>query len=597
MIRLAALRFASAILLIFIPASASAQSVSILNDLKGPAHVIVEKTSDGLRFRFKGQNEGSILTTTEYKAPLIISAVAKTDSHDIRLNFGRGNIILNWENNPKEFRFRDPRKGNDLGVANQGSVAKNTWVAIRWIIDKHQTRLEVDGFERASFEGDYDGLSGTVGMSTYGNAVISVKSLKVTPIKKSGETDEAPAQVPIDFVVPSAPPATQPTSAPIGDPNAISRAEFKTTPKRMMRDLTSVTAMMVRVAADGQATGMTSEIIGTVPEQSHQAETAGIGLIRGDGDEMMKVALDEAVRAVTLRYPLWERGHIDLSFGEKFVSHGGPSAATGFALLMLSTLEGFEIDPRCAVTGDITVDWKIRKVGGVSAKLRGATLDECKLAVIPTGNETAFVDMCVIYGNSAIWDIQVFSIATLQDAIAVARKDRSSELSQAIALFADLREKLAKSEKSTLNDPQTRDTLKKILELASNHLSAKQTLAICEGNAPKTLSANATIYQMSVLFYPFRKVLSSGDTLDRDALPAHVTALARKRLATLRPIANKTLAPIVSDIAAFIEALDGFARKTVDGKTLLLRWEKLDASFAKLNADPGFVEKLVREAY
>jgi hypothetical protein len=303
------------------------------------------------------------------------------------------------------------------------------------------------------------------------------------------------------------------------------------------------------------------------------------------------------VRAVSLRYPLWEPGHIDISFGEKFVSHGGPSAGTAFGLLMLSTLEGFSIDPKCAVTGDITVDWKVRKVGGVTAKLRGATLDKCLYAAIPEDNEAAFADMPCIYGRSSLWNIQVLSIAKLQDAVAIARTDRSIELSEAIKLFADLQTQLAKNETSTLHNPETQTTLKRILALAPNHLSAKYLLKICDGSASETLSENGTLYQLSVIFYPYRLVLQHREGLDRTTLPAYVTRLARRRLAALKPVANKTLRPLVADIAALISALDDFAGGNGSADDVVSRAQAVDARFATLGSDPDFAEKLVREGY
>jgi hypothetical protein len=554
--------------------------------------------------RAKPKQDGKVQTTATFKTPLIITAEMKTDSKNIRLCYGeKGLLIFNWELNGNELRHHDPRSGAIAGVAGQGAVPKNTWVTIRWTIDQQQSRVEVDGVERAKFAGDYSGLSGTVGVHVIGGTVIGVKSLKVAAVKPA---DAPPAAVaataphigPIEISVPSAPAAaSQPAPDAPADPRTIARPEFRNAPKRLAKDLTSVTAMMVRVADDGQASGFTSDIIAAVAGGSRRGNTAGVGFVRTDGDEMMKTALEEAVRAVTLRYPIWEPGHIDLSFGEKFEGHGGPSAAAAFALLMLSTLEDFDIDPKCAVTGDLTVDWRVRKVGGVTAKLRGATLDGCQVAVIPAGNEAAFADMALLYGNAAVWDIQVFSVSTLQDVIAVARKDRSSDLAEAISLFSELGPKLKKSPAATLRDPQTHNVLKRILQLAPNHVSARQVQALCDGTAAKTLSSNATIYQLSVLFYPFREILGSADTLDREALPAHVTALARKRLAALRPIASRELSPLVSDIAAFIEALDGFAAGTINSKTVLQRAERLDAGFAKLDADPGFLEKLVREAY
>jgi hypothetical protein len=404
----------------------------------------------------------------------------------------------------------------------------------------------------------------------------------------------------IDVVVPSTRPAAganAPTSAPVGDPNAIDRPEFQTKPRRLVRSVSSVTSMMVVVGADGMASGFTSDIIATVPPESRNSEKAGVGFFRVDGDETMRVAFEEAVRAVTLRYPRWEPGHIDISFGEKFNAHGGPSAGSAFALLMLSCLEGFEIDSRCAITGDISVDWKVRKVGGVTAKLRGATLDKCRYAAIPEGNATAFADMALLYGNNALWDIQVFSIATLQEAIAIARTDRSANLARAIQLFAELQPQLTKGQLLTLKSPQMRDALKRILALAPNHLSAKYLLAIGEGTAPTTLSANATIYQLSSLFYPYRVLLASGKKLDRNSLPQHVTALARKRLATLRPIGHKDLQPVIKELSAFIEALDGAAGNMVSPTALIARARQMEAQFSALDSDPGFVERLVREGY
>ncbi len=348
---------------------------------------------------------------------------------------------------------------------------------------------------------------------------------------------------------------------------AIERPEFQNTPKTLLKNITSITSMMVTISDDGDESGFTSDIIASVSPSSRRSDKAGVGFARADGDDDMKTAFEESVRAVTLRYPLWQPGHIDISFGEKSVSHGGPSAGTAFAILMLSTLEGFDIDPKCAVTGDITVDWKVRKVGGVAAKLHGATLDKCLYAVIPEGNELAFADMSHLYDNAALWNLHVFSIATLQDAIAVARKDRALNLTQAMQLFATLQSQLNAPPKSTLYTPKTRATLKHILELTPNDLSAKYLLAISDGTASKTLSANGTYYQLSVIYSPFREILFGDEKLDRFSLPLYKTVNARKRLAFLRPIADKSLLPLVADISNFIEAMDAFAEDGRTGKT------------------------------
>lgn len=569
----------------------------VLDDLTKQSNVQVSKTEEGVRITNKERNnEARLSTNQEFTTPLVIVAQAKTDSTNIRLSYGdKGQIILNWEIHNDELRFVDPKDGRIVGVNQKGAVPKNKWVTIRWFIDKSESRVEVDGVERANIKGDFGGLSGTVGIGTL-RANVTFKSLSVLrPDQEAG--------TPIDITIPSA--RVDSTTNKNGDEiertpadqNSVQRAEFRDKPKRLMKNLTSVTSMMVRIAQDGQATGFTSDIIATVPEQSRKSEKAGVGFFRRDGDKSMKTALEEAVRAVTLRYPIWENGHIDLSFGEKFTSHGGPSAGTAFAVLMLSSLEGFSIDPKCAVTGDITVDWKVHAVGGVAAKLHGAMLDKCDIAMIPEGNTTAFTDMSMLYSQSATWDIQVFSIATLQDAVALARTDRSPRMAEAIKLFAELQTQLKRGDQATLHNPLTAKTLKQILELAPNHLSAKSVLALVDGTAPKTLSASATIYQLSVIFHPYRVALSGDSPITRDTLPNYVTVLARKRMAALRLIANKDLQPLLTDMSALIESIDGLAAKTVPMKTVIMRKENVDARFAALSSDPDFLGKLIREGY
>jgi hypothetical protein len=110
-------------------------------------------------------------------------------------------------------------------------------------------------------------------------------------------------------------------------------------------------------------------------------------------------------------------------------------------------------------------------------------------------------------------------------------------------------------------------------------------------------TAIATIYQLTTLMYPYRALIASHKTIDRKSLPVYVSVLARKRIAALRPIANKELAPLVMDVAAFVEAIDGLAGHTVDPNAVMTRAQNLDARFATLGADAGFIERLVREGY
>ena len=404
----------------------------------------------------------------------------------------------------------------------------------------------------------------------------------------------------IDVPVTCRRPSSQPADVPAAqaDPSAIERPAFADTPKPLVRPITSVTGMAVTVGEDGEESGETLDIIATVRPASRHGNKAGVAFVmRGDGDLMMKTALQEAVRAVQVRYPIWAPGYIDLSFGDKFDPHAGPSAGTAFALLVLSTLEDVPLDPQCAVTGDLTVDWKVRKVGGVAAKLRGATLDGCTAAVIPDTNEQAFADMGLLYGHSAWWKLQVFACGTVQQAMAVARADRSPRLTEAMAAFAALAAKLDKAEAATLRDPQTKATLQHVLGLAPNHLSARNVLALCDGTAPKFLSIGATEYKLSIILYPYYALVKDGRPLDRTAVTTELLAKTRRRIAALRPVADRTLLPLIASVQSYSQVLNEFARGEATADSVRARAAIVGDRLDELESDPNFTERSVREGY
>lgn len=420
-------------------------------------------------------------------------------------------------------------------------------------------------------------------------------------IWRVGTPQGAPPPPGVATVIPSeAPSVPEPAhgtnSMPPAASNAIERPEYRAKPKQIEKNLTSITAMMVRIADDGSAIGLTSDIIATVPADSRGGHDGSARIVGRSGTEM-NISMEEAVRAVKMRYPRWTGGDISISFGEKYTEHEGGSAGAAFGVLLLSSLEGIDLDPKCAMTGDITVDWKVRKVGAVAAKLRGATVDGCLYAAIPVENESALNDMALLWGDSALWDIQTLSIATLQDAVAVVRTDRAPALAEALRLFSGLQPLLTKSGRNALHDLSTQSTLRRIVELAPNHLSARLLLAIAENRANTTLSAGASLYEISVISYPYRDILSGRDRVTRIMLPSSVTINARRRIQKLRPVVNKDFQPILADLAAFVERAEAVANRQATEASLDEKRQEFFQDLEAMSENREVLEKLVREGY
>jgi len=153
------------------------------------------------------------------------------------------------------------------------------------------------------------------------------------------------------------------------DPDRIERPEFANKVKPFERQQASIKGMMVSTLPTGQMIGFAGDIIMTT--KTVGTARSRVRVIRRLGPDML-TALDESIRAVLVRYPHWDnRQLLEVSFEDKYSAKDGGSAGTAFALLMMSILEGFEIQPDLAVTGDIAVNWKVLKVGGVSAKIQG----------------------------------------------------------------------------------------------------------------------------------------------------------------------------------------------------------------------------------
>lgn len=270
----------------------------------------------------------------------------------------------------------------------------------------------------------------------------------------------------------------QPAEQPSGQPS-----------EPLARPVTEIHGLVVMEGEDGNWHGQVLDIIATAAMERRTRNPVQITEKVGP---QMKTSLDEAYRLFRIRHPQAKQS-IDISFGDKFSAKDGPSAGGAFSLLMLSAVGDFEINPDAAMTGDVTVDSKIRPVGGVVAKVHGAALDGCKLVAIPTQEATDIQDSEIENGPSVLWQTQIFSIDTVDDAIAVMRKDPSANLAKAVTMFDELKQEFCEKPVSALRKPEVLDKLNQILLLAPNHISARQLMLLASGKAPEHMTAEGTV--------------------------------------------------------------------------------------------------------
>jgi hypothetical protein len=364
--------------------------------------------------------------------------------------------------------------------------------------------------------------------------------------------------------------------------------------------VTTVRGMVVSRGPDGNYHGSAVDIIAARP-----VEPKGLITIRGTVGKEMRVSLDEAIRLVQTRREDFDRASIDLSFGDKYSSKDGGSAGTAFALLMLSAAGEFELNPDAAVTGDITIDSKVRNVGETPAKAHGAALDKVKIVAIPEGNAAEFDDRMVLAGAAPFWETQIFTIKTLDDAIAVMRKDPDPKLVEAMKLFDKLKADFSAKAPVMLAQAGQKEILAKILELAPNHLSAKNLQLIASGKTPTSLTALGTVHEAMAAIGPVRVAMINGIS-NAELEKNGAIGKARQGLAKVLRMADKSAIPVIKAMDEFCVEYSKWAAVQSDPKTTMTAMSQastnmrnkakaVNVAIDTLFTDKEVVEKLMRD--
>jgi len=192
-------------------------------------------------------------------------------------------------------------------------------------------------------------------------------------------------------------------------------------------------------------------------------------------------------------------GNIELSFEDKYTPKDGGSLGLASALVLSSLLDDFDIDPGLAVTGDISADGSVRSVGAIAAKLDGAEYSRCKFAIIPHENIDS-VSTVLINGDSHLFkNVQVFSASSYNEALDVARMEKSEDVKKAVEAFDRIKQ-----------EGFTRDSvpaLEQVLEWAPNHVSAQAMIDVLTGNVPRTYSLKESVNQIMTAAAPFVSIM------------------------------------------------------------------------------------------
>jgi hypothetical protein len=355
----------------------------------------------------------------------------------------------------------------------------------------------------------------------------------------------------------------------------------------------SIKMLCVLEQANGDALGSATDLILTVSPGSPKDDSIPVTFSIPVGKQMNQV-LDDVARAIDARYPNIAARKLEFSFEDR-TNYDGPSVGAALGTLMLSTIQGFDIDPQFAITGDVSAEGKIRVIGGVGAKLRGAKDAGCTLVAVPNEDSEELIDAVIFNGVSEIENIQVIGISTLDDAAAIARTDRDPKEQQAIDLFNEIQQSIQASP-GYLHSVEALNKLKHVTELAPNHLSAKLLLQIAQNTGRRRLTAWASEYYAEMELSSVIPVLTDKDiaTGTQHLMPAVVDA-ALTKLKRLRPISDIRVQPFVDSCIELIQARSGYDVGAESRESLMEKYQAYSDEFNKLKGDRALMEKMMHE--
>jgi hypothetical protein len=356
--------------------------------------------------------------------------------------------------------------------------------------------------------------------------------------------------------------------------------------------VSTIKSLEVYTTDSGMMLGQTSEVVLTVT-RGNTSKMTSVRFVTPVGDEMC-LARDEALRFIRVTYPNWYADTAELSFEDKYSGHDGGSIGAAVGTLILSAIQGFEIDPETAITGDISANGKVRAIGGLSAKIHGAIASKCTAVALPADNFDQLVDAVIYNGPSIVADIQVIGISNLDDAVAATRADRGMKLAQAMSLFDAIRQNIRRSP-GYLHSNEAKHSLTQVLKLAPNHLSAKLLLMIAQDEEPTTLSATASMYYTFVAVRGMLPILSERSQLDTAQVPSTVVKDGLANLKRLRPIADESVRPLIDAWSRFIWGWSMFQRGNTTKETLMTQAQAIDDAMAQLQTDQDLMQKMLKE--
>jgi len=362
-----------------------------------------------------------------------------------------------------------------------------------------------------------------------------------------------------------------------------------------------VFGLSVRQLSNGRHAGAASELTATALKA---ADVEGIEFhIDQKVGNMTGNSLEEIKKLMRVRHEADGRmpsGYrISITFEDKDGLLDGPSAGTAMSIILDSLFTGNKLDDKFAVTGAITAAGKVKPIGGVAGKIRGATNKGCNLVGVPHENIKGVSDILVLDGIEKLMNIQVFSFKTLDGAIKVASKNKPEEVKQTIEDFNKVADLIKTKGEESLKHVKVIALLEDVVKKMPNHESARILLSVAKGTEKKILSLGGSFHQINVHASGLQTSLQKMMFTDEITMSSSEREVIKEAFTELKGVSEK-LDPRLKDyngtMLTVLETLSEGPKDDENSKEFTARfkklWEASNVERKKLMDNPEIMEEL-----
>ena len=144
-------------------------------------------------------------------------------------------------------------------------------------------------------------------------------------------------------------------------------------------------------------------------------------IITGKLGDVMKESAQIAVSLVKSMFPdkasMFEENDLHIHVPDGVVPKDGPSAGITMSTALASLVTGRDVDPKIAMTGEVSLRGLVMPIGGLPEKLMAAMRSGIKTALIPAENEQDLVDVA----DEVKENLTIVPVRTVQEVLDFAK--------------------------------------------------------------------------------------------------------------------------------------------------------------------------------